>query len=140
MTEATKDFYLANFAQFEREVAQNGQAWTQPLRQAAIARFAELGFPTTHDEEWKYTNVAPITRIPFQPAKRPAHELAAEALAAATIPGLVSAQLVCVNGHFVPELSALHALPKGVEVGSLAQALATRPSWTRGASGALRQF
>ena len=49
MTEATKDFYLANFAQFEREVAKNGQAWTQPLRKAAIARFAELGFPTTQD-------------------------------------------------------------------------------------------
>jgi Fe-S cluster assembly protein SufD len=69
MTEATKDFYLANFAQFEREVAQNGQAWTQQLRKAAITRFAELGFPTTHDEEWKYTNVAPITRIPFQHAR-----------------------------------------------------------------------
>jgi len=128
MTEATKDFYLANFAQFERKVADNGQAWTQPLRKAAITRFAELGFPTTHDEEWKYTNVAPITRIPFQHAKRPAHGLAIEALAAATIPGLVAAQLVYVDGYFVPELSALPALPKGVEVGSLAQALATRPS------------
>ena len=85
------------------------------------------GSPPSHDEEWKYTNVAPITRIPFQPAKRLAPGLAAEALAAATIPGLVSAQLVCVNGHFVPELSALHALPNGVEVGSFAQALATRP-------------
>jgi Fe-S cluster assembly protein SufD len=127
MTEATKDFYLANFAEFEREVAQNGQAWTQPLRQAAISRFAELGFPTTRLEEWKYTNVAPITRIPFQHAKRAAQGLAAEALAAATIPGLVSAQLVYINGHFAPEFSALQALPKGVEVGSLARALATRP-------------
>jgi Fe-S cluster assembly protein SufD len=126
MTEGTKEFYLANFAQFEREVAQNGQAWTQPLRKAAITRFAELGFPTTHDEEWKYTNVAPISRIPFQHAQKTARGLATEALAAATIPGLVSAQLVYINGHFVPELSALQALPKGVEGGSLAQALATR--------------
>jgi hypothetical protein len=47
MTEATTDFYLANFALFEREVSKNGPAWTQPLRQAAITRFAELGFPTT---------------------------------------------------------------------------------------------
>jgi Fe-S cluster assembly protein SufD len=127
MTDATKDFYLANFAELEREVAHNGQAWTQPLRKAAIARFGELGFPTTHDEEWKYTNVAPIARLPFQPAKRPAPGLAVEALAAATIPDLVCAQLVCVNGHFVPELCALQALPTGVEVGSLAHALATRP-------------
>jgi Fe-S cluster assembly protein SufD len=128
MTEAMQEFYLTNFAQFERDIAQNGQAWTQPLRNAAIARFAELGFPTTRLEEWKYTNVAPITRIPFQPAGRPAPEGIADALAAATIPGLESAQLVYVNGHFVPELSALPAWPTGVVVGSLAQALSIRPA------------
>ena len=126
MTEATKDVYLANFAQIEKEVAQNGQAWTQQLRKGAISRFAELGFPTTHDEEWKYTNVAPLTRIPFRPARRTAHGLAAEALAAAAIPGLVCAQLVYVNGDLVPELSDLPVLPQGVEVGSLARALSSR--------------
>jgi Fe-S cluster assembly protein SufD len=129
MTEATKDFYLANFAHFDREVANNGQAWTQQLRKAAIARFAELGFPTTRDEEWKYTNVAPIARIPFQPAQRTAYTSASEALAAATIPALACAQLVFINGHYVPELSAQQALPQGVQVGSLALALSSRPSW-----------
>jgi len=129
MTEATKDLYLGNFAQFEREVANNGQAWIQPLRQAAIARFVELGFPTTHDEEWKYTNVTPMTRIPFQPAQRLAPASASEALAAAAIPALVCTQLVFVNGHYVPELSAQQALSQGVEVGNLALALASRPPW-----------
>jgi Fe-S cluster assembly protein SufD len=129
MTEATKDLYLTNFAQFEREVAKNGQAWTQPLRKAAIARFAELGFPTTRHEEWKYTNVAPLTRLPFQSARRAAHEQATETLAAATIPELTCAQLVFMNGHYAPELSALQALPQGVEVGSLALALSSRLFW-----------
>jgi Fe-S cluster assembly protein SufD len=128
MTEAMQEFYLANFAQFEREIARDGQAWTQPLRKAAIARFAELGFPTTRLEEWKYTNVAPIARTPFQPARRAAPASATEALAAAAIPGLSSAQLVYVNGHFMPELSRLPALLNGVEVGSLAQALVARRS------------
>jgi Fe-S cluster assembly protein SufD len=128
MTEAMQEFYLANFARFEREIARNGQAWTQPLRKAAIARFAELGFPTTRLEEWKYTNVAPIARTPFQPARRAAPASATEALAAAAIPGLSCAQLVYVNGHFVPELSGLPAVPKGVEAGSLAQALVARRS------------
>ena len=35
------------------------------LRDAAFARFAELGFPTTHNEEWRFTNVAPIARTAF---------------------------------------------------------------------------
>jgi len=36
--------------------------WVQALREAAFQRFVELGFPTTHDEEWRFTNVAPIAR------------------------------------------------------------------------------
>jgi Fe-S cluster assembly protein SufD len=39
--------------------------WLQELREAAFQRFAELGFPTTHDEEWRFTNVAPIARAEF---------------------------------------------------------------------------
>ncbi len=39
--------------------------WIQKLREAAFARFTETGFPTTHDEEWRFTNVAPIARTRF---------------------------------------------------------------------------
>src|SRR5579864_3460077 len=39
--------------------------WVQALREAAFQRFSELGFPTTHDEEWRFTNVAPIARTRF---------------------------------------------------------------------------
>ena len=42
-------------------------AWMQALRDRAFARFAELGFPTTHDEEWRFTNVAAIARTAFTP-------------------------------------------------------------------------
>jgi len=40
--------------------------WLQKLRDAAFERFSELGFPTTHDEEWRFTNVAPIARATFR--------------------------------------------------------------------------
>jgi Fe-S cluster assembly protein SufD len=39
--------------------------WMQQLREDAFQRFAEKGFPTTHDEEWRFTNVAPIARAKF---------------------------------------------------------------------------
>ena len=39
----------------------------QPLRERGLRRFTELGFPTTHDEEWRFTNVAPIARATFTP-------------------------------------------------------------------------
>jgi len=40
--------------------------WIQALRDAAFQRFAELGFPTTRDEEWRFTNVAPIARTEWR--------------------------------------------------------------------------
>jgi Fe-S cluster assembly protein SufD len=42
------------------------EPWVQALREAAFQRFVELGFPTTHDEEWRFTNVAPIARNQWQ--------------------------------------------------------------------------
>jgi len=37
-------------------------SWQQQLRATAFHKFAELGFPTTHNEEWRFTNVAAIAR------------------------------------------------------------------------------
>jgi Fe-S cluster assembly protein SufD len=45
--------------------------WLQELRDAAFQRFAELGFPTTHDEEWRFTSVARIARATFEPQTAP---------------------------------------------------------------------
>lgn len=38
------------------------EPWVQALRDAAFQRFSELGFPTTRNEEWRFTNVSPIAR------------------------------------------------------------------------------
>ena len=43
-------------------------AWLQTMSDAAFARFAELGFPTTHNEEWRFTNVSAIARTAFTPS------------------------------------------------------------------------
>ena len=42
------------------------EPWLQQLREAAFQRFSELGFPTTHNEEWRFTNVASIARASFR--------------------------------------------------------------------------
>ncbi len=36
------------------------------IRDEAAERFRELGYPTTRQEEWKYTNVAPIAKIDWR--------------------------------------------------------------------------
>jgi len=44
------------------------EPWLQKLRETGFRRFAELGFPTTKNEEWRFTNVAPIARTDFRVA------------------------------------------------------------------------
>lgn len=82
-------------------------AWLQPLRDTAFARFAELGFPTTHNEEWRFTNVAPIARTAFVPDA--GWGLGIDAKCAK---GPI--QLVFANGHL---LTRPEALPAGLQVG-----------------------
>ena len=59
------DNYISSFAKVEKR-ASNEQAWLTILRCSALDSFQRLGFPTTHDEEWRFTSVAPITRVPFK--------------------------------------------------------------------------
>ena len=44
--------------------------WLAPIRRAGINRFAEQGFPTLQHEDWRFTNIAPIVRLPFKPADK----------------------------------------------------------------------
>jgi Fe-S cluster assembly protein SufD len=85
-------------------------AWLQPLRSAAFARFAELGFPTTHDEEWRFTNVAPIARTTFAAGRK-----GGVGVDARVVRGPI--QLVFANGHL---LTRPESLPKGLEAGGFA--------------------
>lgn len=122
-----KDVYLATFEGFEKDGTLQDPSWLRRIRQAAISRFAELGFPTTRDEEWKYTSVEPIAKIPFKPAPRKAGGWRLEA--GGWDLGLRCTRLGFVNGYYSQELTSLLVLPKGVKVGSLAAVLRTNPGW-----------
>ncbi|MDA2925897.1 Fe-S cluster assembly protein SufD [Acidobacteria bacterium AH-259-G07] len=121
------DIYLSNFAQLERELADEEPAWLRRVRKAAILRYFELGFPTRKQEEWKYTEVRPIARIPFKPAQYELDGLTADKLNQLTFGNLQCPRLVFVNGHYSAELSSLEGLPDPVEVHSLAQVLKEDP-------------
>ena len=117
------DAYLEKFRRLECEV--NQPQWLLPLRKAGMARFGELGLPTLKDEDWRFTNTAPIARLPFKPAFDPTDGVAAEALTDFAFAKLPGTRLVFVNGHFAAKLSSVKDLPAGVRVDSLASALAS---------------
>jgi len=113
---APVDHYSALFA---RRESAGLPAWLPPLQRAAHSRFAELGFPTRRDEEWRFTDIRPIAEVPFRPASGGAD---AGALAAEFGFGGL-AQIVFVDGRYAPELSSIDELPGGAKVVPLSGAL-----------------
>jgi len=87
-------------------------------RRAQLAAALADGLPGTRAERWRHTSLRALERRAFSPLPAPAQ---ADAQALDSIPG---PRLVFVNGTFAPALSLLDGLPDGVELTTLAQALA----------------
>ncbi len=120
------DPYLKAFAGVEQTGASRQPSWLFALRKAGIGRFAELGFPTIRQEDWRFTNVAPIARLPFNPLLAPGpNGLDRDAVDRFPFSKLAGTRLVFVNGHYSAELSTVPARQEGVHLGSLAAALAS---------------
>jgi len=128
-TKEEKNIYLSNFARFEKDVSANGHSWIHRLRKSAIKRFAEIGFPTTRNEEWKFTNVAPIAKMPFKSLAASETALTWDRLRRSAFPIDKSHRLVFVDGFYAPELSSLRPLPDGVRLVNLAAVLDAHAEW-----------
>jgi Fe-S cluster assembly protein SufD len=87
-------------------------------RRAQLAAALADGLPGTRAERWRHTSLRALERRAFSPLPAPAQ---ADAQALDSIPG---PRLVFVNGTFAPALSLLDGLPDGVELTTLAEALA----------------
>ena len=96
--------------------------WLAAVRRAGLDRFRAAGFPGPRDEAWKYTNVAPILKVPFAPAVEEGPRRVPESRPAAE-----KIQLVFVNGRYAAELSSGTSARDGVVVASLRETLAKRP-------------
>jgi Fe-S cluster assembly protein SufD len=123
------DPYLKAFERLEQAGAHRQPTWLFPLRKAGMARFAELGFPTLKHEDWRFTNVAPIAKLPFKPVLEAEPNLPSrEALHQFPLANLAGSRFVFIDGIYSRELSDDRPLPDGVKLGSLAEALAAVPS------------
>src|SRR5438093_3128947 len=95
--------YAAQFASMQERLPGKDLAWVERLRQKGMDDFLALGFPTTKLENGKYTNVAPIRRITFEPA------VDRRLVSIPEFDSHESSRLVFVNGRLVPALSSLDA-------------------------------
>nr|XP_061813399.1 UPF0051 protein slr0076-like [Nerophis lumbriciformis] len=91
------------------------------LRREGRQEFERLGFPSTRQEEWLNTNVAPIARAQFVLSAGDLQGLTRAKLRPFLVPDCI--ELVFVGGRLSDELSNLGELPSGVFAGSMARAL-----------------
>jgi Fe-S cluster assembly protein SufD len=112
--------YVEALLRGSRELPRAPLAWLNARRGEALERANALSVPTTRDEDWRFTDITPLTKIHFQ-TRAAASRLAAPDVAHLMLPEATSG-LTFVDGMFAPDLSAGGGLPQGVVVATLASA------------------
>jgi len=109
------------FRALERE---HGEDRLQQMRRQAFARFRELGLPTSRDEAWRFTSLAPLLKSDFPAVRKVAPKATRRDVERLGLAGPRSALLVFENGRFREDLSERG---EGFVAGSLAGNPETRP-------------
>jgi Fe-S cluster assembly protein SufD len=114
--------YLSDFQAFENNGASHDPAWLKNLRAAAIGKFSELGFPTVKLEDWRFTNILPLTRSHFRRASVAGlPDVRMEEIGKHVVDGCSKSVLVFIDGHFNKSLSNVSSLSKDIVAGGLAE-------------------
>ncbi|MEO8562924.1 MAG: Fe-S cluster assembly protein SufD [bacterium] len=119
--------YLQAFQQSPTPDQSDAPEWARSLRLSAITRFEALGFPSTANEDWHFTSVAPIAEREFSVLAPPTHDVTAAQLAPFSFGSSDWHTLVFVNGRFDAELTGVAGLPDGVTLLPLQRAFDELP-------------
>ncbi len=118
------DWYKSEFSRFENKLNGQSQSALHRIRQDAINQFIESGFPTTRNEEWKYTNIEPITETAFHPIHEYKEGMVTESDVKKWSYNCMDCyKIVFVNGHFAAELSDTNDLDDQIFVTNLKDAI-----------------
>ena len=118
--------YLDAFSR-RQQTTQDEPAWLRHLREDAFGHFCDLGFPTTHDEDWRFTSLSALVKENFVSASESPAAVSVQQIAAHRVSDS-AARIVFVNGRFSTALSDAQTLPQGVRAGSLADIIASSPA------------
>lgn len=103
--EKLKENWVSNFEMLKSVLPSNDGAWAE-LRELGITTFREKGFPTTRNEEWKYSGVAGILKQELKPAfVDPKSDLTEEDIKEFLLDNIAQHRLVFVNGFYSAALS-----------------------------------
>ncbi len=119
-------WYGELFREFERSLNGESERSLHQSRIKAMEHFATTGFPSAHDEEWRYTDVSRIASMEFRTATGKTGGAVAPSLTQRFTLGMRN-YIVVIDGRFAPEHSRCGNLPAGIRVEGLANALRETP-------------
>ncbi len=121
-----KDWLIYSFNNIESRSNGKAEDPIHRLRKEAIAHFAQTGFPSTRQEDWKYTNIEPMLQYQFRffdsEPRIPVHTIEKF-----FFQKNVAARLVFFNGRFSETLSDLGSLPAKLICKNFEEALHDHP-------------
>ncbi len=123
VTTASHPFLEALLAGGEA-LPQSPASWFNLRRSLALERANALSVPTTRDEEWRFTDLAPLKKLRVQAVD----QTAALVDVAPYIVPEAACRLTFVDGVYAPALSSPGALPVGVTVSTLMDGVAANPA------------
>jgi Fe-S cluster assembly protein SufD len=102
-----------------RSLPQSPVSWLNLRRALALERANALSVPTTRDEDWRFTDLAPLSKLRVEPVTQVASaiDIAPYAVPEAAV------RLVFVDGVYASALSSRGELPAGVSVNTLTESL-----------------
>lgn len=99
----------------------SSKEWLNTTKKNQLRDFLERGFPTSHEEDWKYADTRTLlpSTLRWSERKEP-HNIH-------VFSEVPTIRLVFVNGHFSPKDSDLSLLPETIYLSSLSKTLETQP-------------
>ncbi|WAL61569.1 Fe-S cluster assembly protein SufD [Thermocoleostomius sinensis] len=92
--------------------------WLQDLRNRAAIRVSEQAFPTTRDEEWRFTDLSDLVRLKLEAASDHYSSANLDSVNSFALPE-TSARLTFINGVYAAEFSTIGQLPPGLIISNL---------------------
>lgn len=129
--------YLENLIRSWQKPAAASLSWFDQLRANAMDNVNTLRMPTTHDEEWRFTDISPLSRLPYPVA------YAAPQLQSSDIKHCYLAEAICrlvfVDGQYAPDLSNI-SNNAGAIIGNLSSLVAAHGDMIARYLGQLAEF
>lgn len=123
------DRYLEAFEAFTKRTAFGGPSWLDQKRKDAIRSFSNLGFPTTREENWRYTNIDPLAKTQFGfNLGHAVQDVTQETIETFNFGQKNWRELVFINGVYSNKLSTAQASSNGVKLGNFAPLLTSDPT------------